>query len=120
MGSLLLSVFYREKDGLQWTEEGETTGKAAARIQAAKGNSMKASCTLSRMWNGTWLVRHSSAALGTVEVYSSSREVALTKMRNELQYRIELCPCSGVSGDTVELQVREENGGFARWTAVGQ
>src|SRR5215471_18621570 len=82
MGSLLLSVFYREKDGLQWTEEGETTAKAAARIQAAKGNSMKASCTLSRMWNGTWLVRHSSAALGTVEVSSSSREVALTKMRN--------------------------------------
>jgi hypothetical protein len=31
-------------------------------------------------------------------------------MRNELQYRIEWCPCSGVSGDTVELQVREEGG----------
>jgi hypothetical protein len=28
-------------------------------------------------------------------------------MRNELQYRIELCPCSGVSGDTVELHVEE-------------
>lgn len=31
-------------------------------------------------------------------------------MRNELQYRIELCPCSGVSGDTVELQVSEDFG----------
>jgi hypothetical protein len=28
-------------------------------------------------------------------------------MRDELQYRIELCPCSAVSGDTVELQVAE-------------
>jgi hypothetical protein len=28
-------------------------------------------------------------------------------MREELQYRIELCPCSGVSGDTVVLDVRE-------------
>jgi hypothetical protein len=71
---------------------------------------MKAPCTLSRMRNGTWLVRHSSSALGTTEVSASTREEALTKMRNELQYRIELCPCSGVSGDTVELQVREEGG----------
>ena len=71
---------------------------------------MKASCTVIRMRDGTWLVRHSSSALGTMEVSASSREEALTKMRNELQYRIEWCPCSGVSGDTVELQVREEGG----------
>ena len=66
---------------------------------------MKAPCTVSRRWNGTWLVHHSSASLGTVEVSAASRDEALTNMLNELQYRIELCPCSGVSGDTVELQV---------------
>ena len=71
---------------------------------------MKAPCTLSRMRNGTWLVRHASATLGTVEVSAASREEALTKMCNELQYRSEWCPCSGASGDTVELQVREEGG----------
>jgi hypothetical protein len=59
------------------------------------------------MRNGAWLVQHSSPALGTVEVSAASREDALTKLRNELQYRIELCPCSGASGDTVELQVWE-------------
>ena len=75
---------------------------------------MKASCTLGRMRNGTWLVRHSSSALGTVKVSDSSREEALTKMRNELQYRIEWCPCSGVSGDTVELQVSEDSGPVSR------
>jgi hypothetical protein len=69
---------------------------------------MKASCTLSRMPNGAWLVRHSSPALGTVEVSAPSRDEALTKMRNELQYRSEWCPCSGASGDLVELQVSEE------------
>lgn len=68
---------------------------------------MKAACTVSRTRNGAWLVRHSSSALGTVEVAAPSREEALTKMRNELQYRIEWCPCSGVSGDTVELQVEQ-------------
>ena len=70
---------------------------------------MKAACTLSRMRNGTWLVRHSSSTLGTVEVSASSREEALTEMRNELQYRSEWCPCSGASADTVELQVSEDS-----------
>jgi hypothetical protein len=70
---------------------------------------MTASCKLTQLKNGTWLVRHSSAVLGTVEVSANAREEALTKMRNELQYRAELCPCSGVSGDTVVLQVTEES-----------
>ena len=69
---------------------------------------MKAPCTVSELQNRTWLVRHTSSTLGTVEVSGSSRDEALTKMRNELQYRIELCPCSGVSGDTVEIQVKSD------------
>src|SRR5262249_25475621 len=70
---------------------------------------MKALCTLSRTPNGAWLVRHASSTLGTVELSASSREQALTKMRDELQYRLELCPCSGVSGDTVTLQVGDDS-----------
>jgi hypothetical protein len=69
---------------------------------------MKAACTLRRQLNGAWLVQHSSPSLGTVEVSGSSQDEVLTKMRNELQYRIELCPCSGVSGDTVVLEVHEQ------------
>jgi hypothetical protein len=42
-----------------------------------------------------------------VEVSAKVRDEALTKMRDELQYRIELCPCSAVSGDTVLLEVRQ-------------
>jgi len=69
----------------------------------------KAPCTVSRMPNGTWSARHSSSEFGAVQVSASSREDALTKMRNELQYRIELCPCSGVSVGTVELQVSDDS-----------
>ena len=69
---------------------------------------MKASCTLKRR-NGIWSVQHSSAALGTVEVSARSREEALTKMRNELQYRNEWSPCCGAMADTVELQVTEDS-----------
>ena len=70
---------------------------------------MRAACTLSRMRDGSWLVRHSSSILGTVQISGPSREEALAEMRNELQYRSEWCPCSGASADTVELQVSEES-----------
>jgi hypothetical protein len=30
---------------------------------------------------------------------------ALDRLREEIRYRIELCPCSGVDDDYVELQV---------------
>ena len=71
---------------------------------------MKFSCTLRRRANGAWTVHHTGTALGTVEVSAASREAALTKMRNELRYRVELCPCSGVSDDYVQLQVTEASG----------
>ena len=70
---------------------------------------MKATCTLSRMRDGTWLVRHSSSTLGTVELSGPTREEALTDMRNELQFRSEWCPCSSASPDMVELQVNEDS-----------
>jgi hypothetical protein len=71
---------------------------------------MKLTCTVSCLGIGQWLARHTGPSTGEVEVTAPTREEALTKMRDELQYRIEWCPCSGASGDTVELQVREEGG----------
>ena len=71
---------------------------------------MKLTCTVFRLANGKWLAWHTGSFTGQVEVLAPTREEALTKMRDELQYRIEWCPCSGVSGPTVELQVREEGG----------
>ncbi len=71
---------------------------------------MKLTCTVSRLASGKWLARHTGSSTGQVEVTAPTREEAVTKLRNELQFRIELCPCSGVSGPTVELQVREEGG----------
>ena len=71
---------------------------------------MRLACTVPHLANGKWLVRHTGSSTGRVEVTAPTRGEALTKMRDELQYRIEWCPCSGASGDTVELQVREEGG----------
>jgi hypothetical protein len=71
---------------------------------------MKHTCTISHLANGQWLARHTGSSTGQVDVAAPTREEVLTKMRNELQYRIEWCPCSSVSGGTVELHVREEGG----------
>ncbi len=78
---------------------------------------MKFACTLKRLANGDCSVRHSGSALGTVEVTAHTSEEALAKMRNELRYRAELCPCSGVSDDYIKLQVTEDSGPTA-WNPV--
>jgi hypothetical protein len=68
---------------------------------------MKYQCTLFQMPTGNWLARHSGPRFGVVEVTADSREAARDKLQNELQYRVELCPCSGVSGETVVVQVSD-------------
>ncbi len=68
---------------------------------------MEAFCTLTPLPNNFWRIRHSSSALGEVEIRGSSREEVLTRMQRELQYRMELCPCTGESVGSVKLQVSE-------------
>ena len=68
---------------------------------------MKFPCTIERLPNGRWWAGHAGRALGRVAVVAASRDEALSKMRNELRYRVEGCPCGGVPHDFVELEVRE-------------
>ena len=65
-------------------------------------------CTLTRRSDGHWSVRHSGADLGTIEVAAASRDQALEKMRSELRYRLELCPCSGEQYKDLEIELIEE------------
>ena len=67
---------------------------------------MKLTCTISHLANGKWLVRHTGSSTGEVEVTALTREAALTKMRDELQYRIEWRPCSGASRRRVSQPAR--------------
>ena len=69
---------------------------------------MKAFCSLSSLPNKTWQIRHSSSALGDVEITGSSRDEVLARMQRELQYRLELCPCTGESVGTVELEISDD------------
>ena len=68
---------------------------------------MKFPSTVERRSDGRWIARHSGSSVGAVEVAAATRSEAIDKLRDELQYRIELCPCSGVSGDRAEVVVQE-------------
>ena len=66
---------------------------------------MKFSCSLKQLDDGNWNVRHSGKDVGTVELVAESREAAIEKMRGELRYRLEICPCTGELYRDVEIEV---------------
>jgi hypothetical protein len=75
---------------------------------------MKLTCTLSHLANGKWLARHTGSSTGQVEVTAPTRDEALTKMRDELQYRIEWCPCSGAWGKAWSFRCGRKEAGHER------
>jgi hypothetical protein len=54
-----------------------------------------------------WSLRCTRPGIGTVEVTGVSRDEAVAKMRAEIRYRVESCPCGGVPDDYVELEIEE-------------
>lgn len=65
---------------------------------------MRFRCTLTRREDGRWLIRH-TGEVGLVETTADTREAALEKMRGELRYRLELCPCSGESYQHIAIEL---------------
>jgi hypothetical protein len=45
--------------------------------------------------------------VGQVQATAATRDEAIEKMRGELRYRLELCPCSGESYQHVEVEIVE-------------
>jgi hypothetical protein len=56
---------------------------------------MKLRCTITRLSNGQWSVRHESADGGNVGGTAASRDEGLEKMRGELCYILEFCAWVG-------------------------
>jgi hypothetical protein len=77
----------------------------------------KYSARVQRDFDGSWL----AAALALPNCWSRgrSREEALAKLRDEIRYRIEYCPCSGVADDYVQLEVAHERGSAPAAPASG-
>ena len=71
---------------------------------------MKFHCTIARQADGLWQARHQGKDVGEVQVGAASREQAIEKIRGEIRYRLELCPCSGESYQHIDLEIVEEAG----------
>jgi hypothetical protein len=67
---------------------------------------MRLTCTLTRLSSG-WLARHDSRDVGRVEVQAATREAAIEKIKGEIRYRLELCPCSGETYQHIAIEVVE-------------
>ena len=67
---------------------------------------MKFNCTISQD-GGQWVIRHDSSQVGQVRAKAATRDEALEKMRGELRYRLELCPCTGESYQHIVVDVEE-------------
>ena len=68
---------------------------------------MKFRCRLSQQSGGQWSARYEGKDLGAVAVEAPGRDEAIDKLRDELRYRLELCPCSGESYQHLEIEIVE-------------
>ncbi|MDH3716939.1 MAG: hypothetical protein OES79_02345 [Planctomycetota bacterium] len=68
---------------------------------------MKFPSTILRKSDGNWSLRHESREIGQVEVTAATREQAIEKLRGEIRYRRELCPCSGETYQYIKIEITE-------------
>ena len=68
---------------------------------------MRFRCTLSREPAGIWRAAHDSREVGPVAVQAASREEAIEKLRGEIRYRLELCPCTGETWQHIDVEIVE-------------
>jgi hypothetical protein len=66
---------------------------------------MQFSCQNHQQSTGLWHVRHHGSDLGEVEVTVITHDEAMEKMRRELRYRLEICPCTGELYDSVAIEL---------------
>jgi len=67
---------------------------------------MRLSCTLTHLPGG-WIARHESRDVGRLEVQAATREAVIEKIKGEIRYRLELCPCSGETYQHIDIDVLE-------------
>ncbi len=70
---------------------------------------MRFPSTMSQTADGQWSLRHDGPEVGLVRVTAATREQALEKLRGEIRYRLELCPCSGKSYQHIKIEICEND-----------
>ena len=68
---------------------------------------MKYACTVRRTVDGRFVARHAGDEFGVIESTAATHDEAVAKLKGELRYRLELCPCSGESYQHLEVEIVE-------------
>ena len=63
-------------------------------------------CTVARLPAG-WSAKHESRDVGVVEVRALTRAEVIDKIRGEIRYRLELCPCTGETYQHIDVEIVE-------------
>ena len=57
--------------------------------------------------NGTWTAEHAGPNAGPVTVTALTRTEALQKLKAEIRYWLEMCPCSGQTYEHEDIELVE-------------
>lgn len=68
---------------------------------------MRYVCSIVQQPGGAWRARHESRDIGVVEAQGPSREEAIEKLKGEIRYRLELCPCTGETYQHIDMEITE-------------
>lgn len=100
-------VWIRPNHALGRSTEGQPRHFFRLLPNSSWGLQMRFSCQVIQASPGDFMLRYDGTDLGPVEVRAPTREQALEKMRGELRYRLELCPCSGETYRDIRIELRE-------------
>lgn len=66
---------------------------------------MRFPATILRTADGRWSARHQSQEWGLLEATADTPQQAAEKLRGEIRYRLELCPCSGQMYQDIQIVI---------------
>ena len=69
---------------------------------------MRFPCTIERIAGGGWAAAHQSRDVGEVKVQAPSRDEVIEKVKGEIRYRLELCPCTGETYQHIDVEIVEK------------
>jgi hypothetical protein len=52
-----------------------------------------------------WLAQHEGDEVGRVEATAPTRDEAAEKLKQEIRYRLELCPCTGETYQHIQVEI---------------
>ncbi|HEX5103629.1 MAG TPA: hypothetical protein VFV87_07465 [Pirellulaceae bacterium] len=69
---------------------------------------MRFLCTIEPLPAGGFAASHKSREVGAVRIQAPTRDEAIEKVKGEIRYRLELCPCTGETYQHIAVEIVEK------------